>query len=106
MSFVNLENIEEKEILPGFNARFVHSGNMTFAYWNIKADASLPAHSHHHEQVANMLEGELELTVGGEAKILRPGDVAVIPPNVTHSARAVTNCRVLDVFCPVREDYR
>ncbi|MCP4345316.1 MAG: cupin domain-containing protein [Desulfobacterales bacterium] len=106
MQYINLNNIEEKEIVPGFNARFAHSESMTFAYWNIKADACLPGHSHHHEQVVNMLEGEFELTVDGEKKVLRPGDVVVIPSNATHSGKSVTDCRILDVFCPVREDYR
>ena len=34
------------------------------------------------------------------------GQVFVIPPDVPHSGRALTRCRVLDVFAPVREDYR
>jgi quercetin dioxygenase-like cupin family protein len=106
MSFINLNDLEEKELVPGFKVRFVHTPNMTFAYWTIKAGASLPEHSHPHEQVlATMMEGEFELTVGGEAKIFKPGDVAVIPPNAPHSGKAVTDCRILDVFHPVREDY-
>ena len=53
-----------------------------------------------------MLAGTLELTVSGETHTLRPGDVFVIPPGVLHSGRALSQCRVLDVFAPVREDYR
>ena len=106
MSFIDLEGIEEKELIPGYNVRFVHSEQMTFAYWNIEAGAALPEHNHHHEQVANVLEGEFELTVGGEARVLSPGMVALIPSNVPHSGVAITNCRILDVFYPIREDYR
>jgi hypothetical protein len=29
-----------------------------------------------------------------------------VPPNVTHSGHAVTECRIIDVFHPVRDDYR
>jgi quercetin dioxygenase-like cupin family protein len=106
MSFINLEGIEERELVPGYKARFVHSEQMTFAYWTIEAGASLPEHSHHHEQVATLLEGEFELTVGGEARVLHPGMVALIPSNIPHSGVAITNCRILDVFYPIREDYR
>ncbi len=106
MAFENLENIEERELVPGFRVKFVHGDTMTFAYWNIDAGARLPEHSHPHEQVANPIEGEFELTVGGESKVIRAGDVVVIPGNVPHSGRAVTDCRILDVFHPVREDYR
>ncbi|MDM8537359.1 cupin domain-containing protein [Desulfobacterales bacterium HSG17] len=106
MPFINLNDLNEKEMLPGLRARFVHTENMTFSYWNITAGAELPDHSHPHEQVANILEGEFELTVDGQAKIITPGDVVVIPSKASHSGRAITDCRILDVFYPVREDYR
>ncbi len=105
MQFVNLKELREKELVPGFKVRFVHSDNMTFAYWTIKAGSSLPGHSHLHEQVVNMIEGEFELTIDGEAKILKAEEVAVIPPHATHSGKSVTDCRIIDVFYPIREDY-
>ncbi len=78
---------------------------MTFAYWNIKSGSELPEHSHVHEQVANVTEGTFELTIAGETKSVGPGEVTVIPSNVVHSGVAITDCKILDVFCPVREDY-
>lgn len=94
------------ELLPGFRGRFVHSDAMTFVYWDIARDAEIPEHAHPHEQVVNVFEGDLELIVGGEVHELGAGDVFVIPGDVRHSARGITDCRVLDVFQPVREDYR
>ena len=51
---------EMREIVPGFRGRFVHTENMTFVYWDIKAGSILPDHSHPHEQVVTVIEGELE----------------------------------------------
>lgn len=102
----SLDSVTEREIVPGFHGRFVHSDTMTFAYWRIEKDALIPTHSHPHEQVVNMLSGQLELIVDGTAHTLKAGDVFTIPGHVTHSARGLTGCRVLDVFSPVREDYR
>jgi len=106
MKQVHLDNLPEKELLPGLHVKFVHSEKMTFAYWNIDAGADLPSHRHPHEQVVNMLSGQFELTVDGVRKTLRPGEMVIIPPDTEHSGKAVSACRVLDVFCPVREDYR
>lgn len=84
----------------------VHGSSMTMANWSFVAGTELAEHSHPHEQIAMVMEGELELTIGGELHVLRSGDAAVIPGDVPHSARAVTVCRVVDVFHPVREDLR
>ena len=106
MILSNLDNIKEKEIVKGCKAKFIHSDNMTFAYWNIYKDASIPGHTHPHEQVLNMLEGEFELALKGEVRVLREKDVVIIPPDAEHSGRAISNCKILDVFYPVREEYR
>ena len=106
MPFLNLDELEEKQMAPGFKGRFVHSENMTFAYWDIEAGAVLPEHSHAHEQVASMIAGEFELTVNGETKVLRPGSIAIVPSDAVHSGRAIARCRIIDDFYPVREDYR
>jgi quercetin dioxygenase-like cupin family protein len=106
MAFINLSELEEKELIPGYHVRFVHTQSMTLAYWAVDAGAALPTHSHPHEQVANVIEGEFELTVAGEAKIMKPGQVAVIPGNVPHSGRAISTSKLIDVFYPVREDYK
>jgi quercetin dioxygenase-like cupin family protein len=106
MQHIHLNTIEWKEPVEGFKGRFVHSANMTFGYWDIEAGASLPEHAHPHEQVTSVIEGEFELTVDGETKTLGPGSVVIIPSNVSHSGKSVTNSRIIDVFYPVREDYR
>ena len=106
MGFLDLQSLTEKEIVPGYRARFVHGDKLTLAYWDVDPGAELPEHSHPHEQVANVLEGQFELTVDGESQVLEPGQVAVIPSNLPHSGKAITPCKLLDVFHPARDDYR
>lgn len=106
MERVNLSDIEPRELVPGFKARFIHSPSMTFAYWEIEPGCSLPAHTHPHEQVVNVLEGAFKFTLAGETRDLKTGDVVIVPPDAEHSGETVTACRILDVFHPVREDYR
>ena len=106
MEKIDLQQIAPREIMPGFQGRLVHSAHMTFAHWDIKAGAPLPSHSHPHEQVVNMITGEFELIVNGESHLLGANDVFVIPSDAVHSGRAITDCKIIDVFYPIREDYR
>lgn len=106
MPLHELKDVPSKEMFPGFTGRFIHTETMTFAYWDVKAGSTVPEHSHMHEQVAHLLEGEFTLTVDGVPFDLTTGNAAVIPSNIKHSGIAVTDCKLLDVFCPVREDYR
>jgi quercetin dioxygenase-like cupin family protein len=106
MPFIEEHDVPPREIVPGFRGRYVHSEQMTIGFVDVDAGAVLPEHAHPHEQITRVLTGELELTVAGEPRVLTPGTVAVIPSGVRHSGRALTACRVLDVFQPVREDYR
>lgn len=106
MPLIELASIAPKEISAGYAARFIHTSNMTFSYVDVKAGAFLPEHSHMHEQVTHVLEGEFQLTLAGEPIRFGTGQVIVIPPDAKHSGLAVTDCRLLDVFYPVREDYR
>jgi len=106
MPFIDVDGLPERGPIPGYHARFVHSEHMTVAFWAVAAGAPLPEHRHPHEQIASVIEGEYELVVGGETRVLTPGMVAVIPSNVPHSGRALSKCKLMDVFHPVREEYR
>ena len=106
MPFVALSGMDEKEVVPGFHGKFVHGDNVTTAFWRVEAGAVLPEHAHPHEQVSAVTSGVLEMTMDGETRQLEAGTVAMIPANVKHSGKALTDCTILDVFYPVREDYR
>ncbi len=104
-TFIPHDELKPRELLPGAEARFVHSPSMTVAFWSFEPGVDLPEHAHPHEQITTMVEGEFELTVDGLTRRMLPGDVAVIESGAVHSGRSVTRCRVIDVFHPVREDF-
>ena len=106
MELIKLNDIKQKELVAGYKVRFVHSQNMTLAYWDIKAGAELPVHSHSQEQVASIIKGEFEFKVGKKTQIVGADSVVVIPSYKKHSGKAITDCKIIDVFYPTREDYR
>ncbi len=88
-----------------FDVRFVHTDNITIAFNELKAGAEVPAHTHIHETIDYIQEGTLEMKIGNEIVAMNAGAVARVPSNVLHSARAVTDCKVINVFYPMREDF-
>lgn len=106
MPFHKLDAIKSKEILPGFHARLLHMTNMTYSHVTVAAGHVLPEHHHVHQQVSILLSGDFEFTMEGETRIVSEGDIVEIPPNVPHSGKAITDCVILDMFSPVREDYK
>lgn len=67
-------------------------------FFRAEPSAKVPAHAHDYTQWGVVLEGRMELTVGGEARVYETGDDYVIPPGVEHAARFLTSVRVLDFF--------
>ena len=101
-----IKNITGKSLVPGITGHYAHGKNLTFGYVEIKAGSILPEHHHVHEQITFIIEGQLDMMIGGKSCSLTAGMYYVIPSNVPHSAIAKTDCKAIDVFNPVREDYK
>ena len=103
---MELNNLKSKEIMPGFYGKIVHGDNMTWVLWNIDKDSKLPEHYHKQEQIMYLVKGKFKLTLNGKTSIHGPGSIVVIPSNVPHSGTSLTPCEILDVFSPVREEFK
>ena len=69
--------------------------------------AVVEEHQHPHEQVGMLLEGRAIFFIGNEQKTLQAGDLYRIPGNIRHKVIALDQpVRAIDIFCPVREEYR
>lgn len=106
MPLISVATLPIREIFPGLRARLIHTDRVTHSWVDLDQGASFPEHHHPHEQIVSVIDGQLEITVSGETHVLSPGTVFVVPPHAPHAGRALTPCRVLDTFAPVREDYR
>jgi quercetin dioxygenase-like cupin family protein len=103
---VRLVDAPALELAPGVSMRPLFGEGTMLNLLEFEAGAEVQSHSHPHEQLGHVLEGELELSIGGEVHILSPGDAYRIPGGTEHGARSERGCLVMDVFHPVREDYR
>ncbi len=103
---MNLSEIKSKEIMPGYHGKMVNAETMSWVFWDVDKDAKVPEHSHIHEQIMHVVEGTFEFTLDGKTDTYHPGDVVIIPSNTPHSGKALTQCKLMDIFSPVREEYR
>ena len=102
MPFIDTRALRVAEPRAGWKGRFFHSDHMTFAYYSVTAGASIHEHSRANDEVWNVIEGELEVTIAGETRALRAGGAAVVPPNTLHSVKAITAVRAIVVDYPTR----
>ena len=105
MKHFRLDQIEEAELYPGFLARIIHTEQQSISYVRCLKGAVLPPHKHFEEQVLNLMEGEMDVTVEGKTVRCKGGDVVYIPSNALHTVTAITECLAIDLFAPQRAAY-
>ncbi len=72
----------------------------------IERGTTVAEHSHENDQVGYIIFGRIEFTIGGQVKILNPGDSYAVPGGVKHSTRALVDSLEISIFSPPRHDYR
>jgi quercetin dioxygenase-like cupin family protein len=96
-------------IREGAERRLGHTDNLMIVVVDLndgpKAQPD-PPHSHPHEQVSYVAEGEILFVTDGEQTRLGPGDVFLVPSGMPHSIQQLTeHVRLVDCFTPIREDF-
>jgi len=104
MPFIDTNRLNTIERLPGWKGKYFDSEIMTFGHYVFEAGSTIHEHSHPNEEVWNVIEGQLEVTIGGNKQIARPGFVAIVPPDTLHFVRAITNGRAIVVDYPLRRE--
>jgi quercetin dioxygenase-like cupin family protein len=83
--------------VPGVQGRLFQGTEMQAVFFSVETAAEIPPHAHQ-AQWGVVLEGEMELTVEGQARRYRRGDSYFIPAGAQHGVRILTPLKVLDVF--------
>jgi quercetin dioxygenase-like cupin family protein len=98
-----------KEVVRAGVERAGFSGDNVLMVMNwLQPGMEVRPHSHPFEQLAYIVSGRMKFTVGDEVFDAGPGSMIRIPPDVEHCGEPIGDEPVLnlDVFSPIREDYR
>jgi len=102
-------DIAPEQLNPLLTRQFVTGAQAMFARIVLKKGCLVPRHQHPNEQIAYIAEGALRFLLGDEAapieKIIRAGEMLVIPANLPHSAEALEDTIDFDIFAPPRQDW-
>ena len=107
MGFFTIKDIKSRKLAQGVEMKVLSGEKMMVVFFHLEPGGAMSEHAHPHEQMGIVLEGEVEMVINGEKRIVRQGDAYHIPPGVLHGGSAYGSpARVLDVFVPPREDYQ
>lgn len=102
-------DIPPEAMNPLLTRQFVTGSQAMIARITLKKGCFVPRHAHHNEQIAFIVEGALRFSIGEgdaiEEKIVRGGELLVLPANLPHSAEALEDTLNFDIFAPPREDW-
>jgi quercetin dioxygenase-like cupin family protein len=105
MSVYKWNEMENEALTDLISRRYFSGQSMTLARFSLKKGSIVPAHSHENEQFSTVLSGATRFIMDGKEIIITAGETLVIKPFSVHSAEAIEDTDILDVFCPVRSDW-
>lgn len=97
-SFRNLaEGVQMKPLTWG--------GKTSLCEFRLAKGSILPSHAHLHEQTGYLISGKIKFLAEDQTFEAGPGDSWCFRGNAVHSAEALEDSVVVEVFSPVRSEY-
>ncbi len=109
MDVSKISEVKAVEIKPGRTRRILHTDHLmmvVFEFADGPAAKPDPPHTHPHEQVTYVAEGEVLFFIGEESRRLAPGDMVAVPPDRPHTIQLLgPRVRLVDTFTPLRQEF-
>jgi len=94
-----------EQMSPLITRQYITGTHTTVARLVLLKDAVVARHSHHNEQISQVLSGSIVFHFDDHDIIALPGEVLTIPPHVPHRVIALEDTVAIDVFSPIRQDW-
>ena len=104
---VNKSSVKSIEALPGiYRKTLIYNDNMMLCHFILEENSEVPLHSHKEHQIGYVIKGKLQFFTENEKFMAEEGDSYVFESNEKHGAKILKASEVIDVFSPLREDYK
>ena len=102
--FTSLSTLDEERVSPDYSRRSLIGAKLMLSWARMNRGMRAAPHSHPHEQVFWILSGSVEVLTGGQRRVCRAGDIALIPPGAEHEVGCLEDTEFLTVLAPPRVD--
>lgn len=102
---ISWEKLETEKLNDKITRQMLFGEKAMLARIVLKRGAIVPRHSHVNEQITWIISGALKLIFDDGERILRSGQMLLIPANLPHAAEAMEDTVDIDIFAPPREDW-
>jgi quercetin dioxygenase-like cupin family protein len=104
---LRLDALDPFALADGVRARALFGDAAMLNLVELDPGGIVAEHSHPHEQLGIVLSGEIVMVIDGEERACHAMDAMHIPSGVVHAGiGGPEGAVVLDVFVPIREDFR
>ncbi|HWI92392.1 MAG TPA: cupin domain-containing protein [Flavisolibacter sp.] len=105
---INWDEVNTEEVNASMSRQIIYGEKLMIAKMKFKDGFIVPLHSHHHEQVTQVISGQMRFWFGEDKEQIMdlfPGDVVIIPSNVPHEALMIGDVEETDTWSPPRQDW-
>jgi quercetin dioxygenase-like cupin family protein len=100
------DSVDKEQLNPTLVRQAIHGQRITIARIFLSQGARVPEHAHASEQISMVERGKLRFHIAGQELVAEAGTVVQIPPDAPHWVEAIEESLAVDIFSPVREDWR
>ncbi len=98
MGFWDLKTLKLNEFRPGIWSQLESGTNLTMAFMEIAPNKEGSAHDHPFDQCGVVIEGEIEMSVGEEKRLLKLMETYFIPAGIRHNWKTMAlSAKILDI---------
>lgn len=104
---INKQDVNKVEMLEGvYRKTLAYNNQLMSCFFILEKDAEIPLHEHEAHQIGYVIKGKIKFLTEKGDFIAEEGDSYVFDSNEKHGAKMIEYSEVIEIFSPIREEYK